>query len=246
MATLGGCITEQVTAPTTVQLVVHAVLDPSSRVQLVWVEEANTGQPRTAANGRCRRDAQVTITTPDHLAMRADDQADSPAACGPFRVPLDRYGVTLAPGGTYALRVVTADGHEVTGTTTLPLAEPVNSPGAAEVFSRRRDTLHVEFTPVAGAATHELRIVTQYNGYRHFVDGPATLPGTMTDLGGSDIFPGGTQSVTLAAVDVNYYEYYRATSDPLSEGLFRSRLSGGVGVFGSIVVIQRRVLLVKP
>jgi hypothetical protein len=40
--------------------------------------------------------------------------------------------------------------------------------------------------------------------------------------------------VTVSAVDVNYYDYYRAQSDPFA-GAPPSHLTGAVGVFGAYV-----------
>jgi hypothetical protein len=233
---LAACVTERFTEPTTVQIVVQAVLDPSSQVQEVLVQEANTGQPFAA---RCVVDAQVEVITSDGVSMHGVQQ---PAPCGPYRVALDDYGVRLRPGATYTLRVATRDGHEISGTTTIPDGRPVDPSSVVEPFSARRDTLRLEFAPVAGAAAHELRISSNFSGYRRFVDSPIVVPGPMRDGGGAFVFPGGAARVTVAAVDANYYDYYRTTSDPIGGGVLVSRLHGGVGVFGSIVVIARRTL----
>ncbi len=245
IAALTACVSEQATAPTPVQIVVQAVLDPSSRVQEVVVEEANTGQQ---ALGSCVAGAQVTITTPVGVVMRAVGQSTPTGLppCGRYRVALDDYGVQLEPGGTYALRVITPDGHEITGTTTIPSGRSVDVSSAPESFSAWRDTLRLDFAPVAGSAAHELRIFNQYDGYRRFVDSPVVVSGALKDFGGGFVFLGGMMNVTVAAVDANYYDYYRTMSDPIGGGVLITRLRGGVGVFGSIVVIARRTLDVGP
>jgi hypothetical protein len=51
------------------------------------------------------------------------------------------------------------------------------------------------------------------------------------------VFPlGARMEVWVIAVDVNYYDYYRAQSDPFA-GAAPSHLSGAVGVFGSLAPI---------
>ena len=56
--------------------------------------------------------------------------------------------------------------------------------------------------------------------------------------------PGSQTTVLVSAVDINYYQYYRVLSDPLSAAA-PSHLTGALGVFGSVVPIVARRLDVK-
>jgi hypothetical protein len=50
--------------------------------------------------------------------------------------------------------------------------------------------------------------------------------------------PGFPQTVSVSAVDSNYYDWYRTRNDAISgEGLV-NRVQGGIGVFGSLVRIR--------
>lgn len=222
------------------QMVVHAVLDPSRDVQLVQVSFTdgsyqNGGIPSTTA----------TVTTPDGVVMTASNG----------QVRLSDYGVTLAPGATYALRVTSLAGHLVTGTTTIPNAPAVSLTPPIESFTRSSDSLRVTAPLVDGAASFELNLNTVFNGgqdgfsdnvYHTFGNGTVTLAGTArSPLEDEPMFVAGRRTVVvLCAVDSNYYEYYRVLSDPFA-GAAPSRLSGGLGVFGSIVPIVVRRLDVR-
>ena len=77
------------------------------------------------------------------------------------------------------------------------------------------------------------------------------LPGTLRNadvLSLPHVFiPGFPQTVTVSAVDSNYYDWYRTRNDAISgEGLV-NRVKGGIGVFGSLVRLQmQQVHVVSP
>ena len=53
-------------------------------------------------------------------------------------------------------------------------------------------------------------------------------------------FPGFRQDVLVAAVDSNFYDYYRTNNDPFTGAGIISRLTGGLGLFGSLVSAHDR------
>jgi hypothetical protein len=57
-------------------------------------------------------------------------------------------------------------------------------------------------------------------------------------------FPGFQQTMTVAAVDTNLFDYYRSGNDPFSGTGLITHLQGGLGLFGSIAIVDRRVLAV--
>jgi hypothetical protein len=54
--------------------------------------------------------------------------------------------------------------------------------------------------------------------------------------------PGFRQRVSVAAVDTNYFDYYRTRNDPFTGAGIINRLDGGIGVFGAAVTIAGRVV----
>jgi hypothetical protein len=251
---------EQPLPPGERQIVVHAVLDPSQRYQLINLSMSD-GREAEAADVN---HATVTLTTPDgtELTARQDTIRDLNGkflfSRPLYRIDLQAAGVSLVPGGKYALRVQTTVGDVITGETTIPFATPTASAQTGE-FLRQRDTLRVSWSPVPGARVYEAQVWTiwsyqqQYSStrlqYTAFRDSTLSLAGTAKDWEDNDIFPYDpyaniTARVFIYAVDDNYYHYYRRLGDPFI-GAAPTRLKGGVGVFGSIVPIVLRVLTVK-
>jgi hypothetical protein len=153
----------------------------------------------------------------------------------------------LQLSGTYVLHVRTSLGEEVSGTTIIPNATPslffvtLNSD-----FRRLRDTLRLNWPRVPGAGSYEVIVKPAHlDEYRVFTDTAVVLPGNMLTLAGDMVFPPGVSaSVLIIAVDANYYDYYRAQSDPFA-GAAPSHLQGAVGVFGSVVPIHGYLVHVR-
>jgi hypothetical protein len=242
---------EKPTAPSAPQIVVHAVLDMGSRDQLVLVERTRSGIRTSLTNfvggAEPVLDAEVTITTPNGEVLTAalEQPADSFAPRrGLYRLALDRYGATLVPGGTYSLLVRVPAAGEITGTTTLPVATSV-APAAAEPFDWERDSLRLTWPHVEGAAGYEVRIAMLDAHFETFADSSFAIAVHGSTFFDEPLFvPGLTTTVAVTAVDRNYYEYYRALSDPFA-GAAPSRLRGGYGVFGSLVPLAIRTLNVR-
>jgi hypothetical protein len=246
----GGCsFPEEPIDPGKRQLVVHAVLDPARRVQTIEVDRTHGG--RNAFEGV--QGAIVSLTTPDGVEMRATSESGT----SEYRIDLDTHGATLVPGATYTLRVRTAT-DEVTGTTTIPGSPVVTEEPTPYPFTRATDTLRLSWAAVPGAETYEVEIGTVFRfpgfkgvmeefrttTYRKFTDRPElALAGTAkASPDGDDVFERSQESyVIVMAVDPNYYAYYRVIADPFA-GVAPTRLTGGLGVFGSVVpVVWRRL-----
>jgi hypothetical protein len=98
---------------------------------------------------------------------------------------------------------------------------------------------------VSGARSYELFIGAHGRIlYRTFVDTAVVIPGAALTIEGDHVFPRTELDVLVTAVDVNYYDYYRAQSDPFA-GAAPSHLTGAVGVFGSVVPILATQLQVR-
>ena len=191
--------------------------------------------------------ATVAIVAPNGLAMIA--HADT--VKGQYRLALADYGATLVPGEQYRLDIHTLQGETITGTTTIPMATPVTTSSPVEQFNMRTDTLRLAWPRVAGARSYEVRIQRDVafdtSTYSVFADSTLRIAGLAESITNGDrIFAfdprfGVHNDVMVAAVDSNYYDYYRIFNDPFL-GAPPSRLAGAVGVFGSMVSIVRRTL----
>ena len=174
---------------------------------------------------------------------------------GGYRISLDAYGVTLVPGATYTLHVHMPAGDDATGTTTIPQASAVALP-TAEPFDRLRDTLRLSWPAVPGAESYEIQVLRDSTRvptgsqpivkYDAFTTRALTFAGTAhPQFDDGAMFESRSQTTVLvSAVDINYYQYYRVLSDPLSAAA-PSHLTGALGVFGSVVPIVARRLDVK-
>ena len=246
-----ACIDRSFVQPTANTLIVHAVLDPGTPDQYVIVQ-STTGAIRSQAQVI---GAVVTLTTPDGRALVADQIRDTtiatpnvgqPPITVVYRLSLGRAGVLLVPGGTYQLRVVVPDGRIVIGTTTLPGATPVTSPGSTSTIDRVRDTVSLAWPRVAGARSYEVSVRSPVSTFDTFADTSISLIGSVRDGNDNIAFsPGQTSTIVVSAVDANYYDYYRRESDVFTGSGVINHLQGGIGLFGAVVAIRTATVIVK-
>jgi hypothetical protein len=78
-------------------------------------------------------------------------------------------------------------------------------------------------------------------------DTSVVLPGNMqVQDSGEDVFERRlTHQLAVIAVDENYFDYYRRTSDVLTATGLVMHLEGGIGVFGSVVTVAARTIVVQ-
>ena len=245
-------------APT--QVVVHAVLDPSSAQQEVLVERTLSGSvsindklrfdaldPINTAGGVPVTRAQVTITGPGANVNGAEVRYTSqPAAYGAGRYLLN---FRARPGSRYDLTVRTTEGTVVTGSTLVPNVAAATVVNGAPLlpFNRDRDTLKLTWSPVPYARSYGVRTESPFGAFQLFTDSTqARLPGNVRNVFASDLqrlfIPGFRQAYTVFAVDTNYFDYYRSRNDPFTGSGIINRLQGGIGVFGSAVAFATRTL----
>jgi hypothetical protein len=154
----------------------------------------------------------------------------------------------VAPGGGPVFQ-------EATGTTTIPQAELPSSVEEFNEFDRSRDTLRLVWPRALGARSYQVAIRSDftthgktfaYDTYTQFADTSVTIAGTARTLDNNPVFyDETTATITVAAVDDNYYEFYHPTVDPFA-GAPPSRLTGALGFFGSVApVLIRRYLNVR-
>lgn len=253
LAALAGaaCVEQNPVSPNANAVVVHAVLDASANNQYVVVQTTDGRIISQKAVGG----ASVTILTPDGRSLAADEVRDStfiprtsdePPIATYYRISLDRFGVALLSGSTYRLHITLPDGREVTGATTIPAFTPRAVLGLPQTLARSTESLTLAWPRVVGASAYDVTVSSSKTTYEVFSDTSIVLPGTTRTPNGTLAFnPGLTHQVVVSAVDANYYDYYRRSSDILTGAGPIIHLTGAVGVFGSIVPLGSGTLMVR-
>lgn len=245
-------------APSSV--VIHGVLSPTAAAQTILVERTLTGavgipllypfesdEPVLSDHGIAESGATTVLTTPSGQTIAGREvRTFSSTGHGGGIYQFDVAGSALVPGGHYRLRVVTARGEILTAETVVPAASPVAS-GPTVTFDRSADTLSMSWPAVPQARGYEVRIESPYGPWIAFTDSThIALTGTLRNLAADNLpalfQPGFRQPVTVSAVDANMYDYYRSSNDAFTGAGIVNRVSGGTGVFGSLVIISRRTL----
>lgn len=121
---------------------------------------------------------------------------------------------------------------------------------AFATFDKSRDTVRLSWSRVAGATRYHVSVEVFYRfdnqqfidqTYSAFADTSIAIAGTARTLENDEVFPAGTLAVIqVSAVDDNYYTYYHLKVDPFA-GAPPSRLTGAVGVFGSVAAVHQRI-----
>lgn len=145
----------------------------------------------------------------------------------------------ILPGATYRLRITTVEGDTVTGTTTVPEVSTVAPGTGTRFFNRDRDTLRFFWDAVPLSHRYLVRIESPWGPMFLFTEQFETrLPGTLRNVFQNNFpsvfLPGFQSRISVAAVDRNYFDYYRSASDPFTGTGLISRLDGGVGVFAGV------------
>ncbi|HEY9228235.1 MAG TPA: DUF4249 family protein [Gemmatimonadaceae bacterium] len=252
MASVGvACIDQTPTSPSANALIVNAVLDLAARNQYVTVQSTTgaTSQQKAVIG------AVVSITIPGGRELLAEEILDSAQVTAPYMIPrlrtiyrisLDRHGVELVPGGTYHLRVATPDGRVATGSTTIPQAATYTITPQALTIERLRDTFRLSVPKIPGASAYEIFVASPFGGSALFSDTAVVLPGVVSGVTGGIVFhPSMSHVLVVSAVDANYYDFYRRTTDFFDGAGLINRLDGAIGVFGSIVPIARCTVTVR-
>jgi len=256
---LFGCELTEVTIPRgEPRIIVQSVLSRTASFQFVVVERSIVGEGPDAFFGD-----QIPPEGPVRPITGAVVVLEYPAgtACGPAGdtlVPSDsapgvylaQHPCTPAPGDVVGLRVLTPDGGVVTGTSTIPGGGVVVDvggaglrPGFQDLINQDRDTMRLLAEPfVARGMQVEVRLLSGPADPVFFLLTDSlrlTLSaGLVNPFEGDDgemVFRAGFEyQLTIALTDTNYYDFARSFSDPFTGRGFINRLTGGIGVFGSV------------
>ena len=264
-ASIVGCEIKGTTAPELEpRVVVHAVLNPTSGVQIVTVERTLRSVVRTSSEAPAQYDpiddALVIIYGPRGDSGIVRRATGIGVSAGVYRVSsititdgsagdAQPNVLRLRPGERYRLRVETTIGV-ATGETTIPVGGPVD--GSRVTFNLDRDTLRIDTTAVRNAAGFYLRHEWRRGVHERYVTTlDAALLRPLSSAADSDwsfsfaaetIYPGVAQRFTLVAVDSNYFRYYVAGFDPFGDDTRGNTLTGGVGLFGSVAPLMSKIL----
>jgi hypothetical protein len=262
-----ACELAQVTvASPTSTAVVHAVLNPDATEQVILVESSLTGRvtindslrfdpldPIRTAGGEPITGADVRLLTDaDTVGVRAPETLNAGRGTGRYAAP--RAAIAIVPGRSYRLRIRLRDGRELTGETRVPNASPGWIPGAIPTgvvtLNRSTDSLRLSWSPTTDTRTYGIRIETPNGPWFLFSDSTRfTLAGSLRNFFAQGLpsvwSPGFDQVATVVAVDRNFYDYGRSGNDPFGGTGLISSVRGGIGLFGAIRSLDRRVVQVR-
>jgi len=259
---LASCELGTITVPkTTPSIVVHAVLNANATSQVILVERTLTGaipvhdtsfnaaDPIVSDGGIPVTGAQVEIIDSAGTARPAVEDlsvSTNGTGAGVYRVVLPG-GLRL--GARYQLHIVTPQGEQVTAFTRVPFPEFASTGALSRTFNRDHDSLVVQWKRAAAARAYALRIDSPFGPFFLFTDSLSFhMNGDLRNLFASDLprvfVPGFRQDVLIAAVDSNFFDYYRTNNDPFTGSGIISRLNGALGMFGSMVTLNSGTLSV--
>jgi hypothetical protein len=239
---------------TSAQLALHGVLSASASTQVVLLERTRSGRVQIVApsfdledpigsdEGIAETGALMTLLAPDGTVYVAKEDNSTPNGKGRGVYRFAIAGSSLQRNGTYHLSVATSTGELLSAETSVPEGVPATTPTLGSM-DRTSDTLRLSWPASPGASSYLVRVETPYGPRAFFTESThVQLPGNLRNADVDQLphvfFPGFDQAVTISAVDSNYYDWYRTHDDPLSgEGLV-NRVSGGLGVFGSLVRLR--------
>jgi hypothetical protein len=250
---LVGCEIEKVSIPRTEgRVALHSVLSATASTQVLLLERTRTGsvyvvgQPFDSADpiftdtGISESNAFVRLITPDGrtlLGLEDYTVRSDGKGFGIYRFYVD--GSALVRGGSYRLLVQTVAGENLSAETTLPAGAAAENIELRS-FDRSRDTALLAWPAAAGARSYFVRVETPFGPRSFFTDSTRVrLTGDLRNVDADALrrvfIPGFAQTVTVSAVDSNYYDWYRSHNDAVSGAGLVNRVTGGLGVFGSLV-----------
>ena len=235
----------------------------TGRVTVREDERYNRNDPVVSGGGVPISNARVVVYNAANDSVVALEDADiredrlgagvyrflnpaSPSA--PPSSPLPR--LAIRPGETYRLRITTPAAEVVTAQTLVPQVPAIPPVGGTRAFNRDRDTLHLFWEAVPRSQRYLVRIETPWGPMFLFTDQlEAHIAGTLRNIFQEDIpkvfLPGFRSTVSVAAVDASYFDYYRSASDPFTGSGLINRMEGGVGVFGALSELYSYRVLVS-
>lgn len=226
-------------------VLVERTLTGEREAPRVW--DYSSADPILTDGGAPEVGAIATLTTPTGQVIPGPEwQTFSPLGTGAGVYIFALPGTALVPGGKYTLRVVTKRQEIITAETVVPDTRAVTA-GPTVDFNRASDTFTMEWPAVGKSRGYQVRIDNPYTPWITFTDSlHVSLTGTLRILAADNLphvfLPGFRQIVTISAVDANVYDYYRTYNNAFTGAGLISRVTGGLGVFGSVITVSRRTV----
>lgn len=255
VSALAACQFDKVAVQgTTPTLVVHAVLNSSATSQIVLLERSLSGQITVDSTANLNDPIAGGIPVSGAFVEIIDSSGTSTVgveevaqAPGVYQVPLQ--GGLLRLGSRYELHIHTQENEDATAFTRLPVPEVTSTGALTHTFNRDSDTLALAWPRTPGARAYMVRVESPFGPFFVFTDSLALrLTGQLRNPFASDLqrlfIPGFRQDVVVAAVDSNFYNYYRTNNDPFTGSGIISSINGGIGLFGSVVLLTTGTLTV--
>ena len=156
-------------------------------------------------------DCDAVFSYPMYLDLARDQQVFSGLAAHRLFGANVGYDNTTSP----------VDGAEVSGSTVVPDISPVVAGSRVDVFNRDRDSVRLTWRSATGARSYLVRVESPFGAFLQFTDSTnVTLDGELRNYFASSLervfIPGFRQRVSIAAVDSNYFDYYRSRNDPFT------------------------------
>jgi hypothetical protein len=157
--------------------------------------------------------------------------------------PDDSTSLEITPGGAYTLRVATPEGKVITGSTVVPNGARALIDQVGQAFNRDRDSVFLAWGEIPLAYRYAFRAESPRGPMMLFVDSleyliSGELRNVFTEGLPRTFVPGFLQTVTVGAVDKNFYDYFRSRNDIFTGRGLINHLQGGIGVFGSYVLVR--------
>ena len=240
-AILSCTVDKHSVAPGTSGIQVAAVLNPSRAEQTVIVESTHSGaapvdtvtydptNPVATGYGLPISGAMVIVS--DTLGHSAQASETSPGVY--------QFAMSIVPGRRYSLQVTTSQ-TVITGATRVPLARSVGTI-PTDTFNVSTSRIVLNWNAVGRYLLDVQSPLTEYSTL--VTDTTATLTGALLNPRNelSLVFvPGFTQTISVSAVDTNYYDWVRPSIS--SDAGQRTHLHGGYGLFGSLVILTERTV----
>ncbi len=263
-----GCKLQEVTIPLGSEVVVVQgvlTLDSTASAQYVVVERSITGTMLIPSQDSLRGPPRPPLPISGARVVVTRDDGDSVVlnemACNPGMPACDPQGVYsfrrvdaptfLAPGRVYRLRVRTPDGRVVTGRTRMPGLPVLGGvPPDGATFDRDRDDLDVTWSGADASKgvfvqvrprdlVRRLTLLLFTDSTRFRVAGRLPLPFEADTIPPAVWIAGTRETFTVAAMDTNFFDFFRTGNDPFTGSGFLNTLEGGLGVFGSMAPVNR-------
>lgn len=263
-----SCKLQEVTIPLGSEVVVVQgvlTLDSTAAAQYVIVERSLTGTLLIPSQDSLRGPPRPPLPISGASVVVTRDDGDSvvlaEAVFDPVRQAADPAGVYsfrradaptfLEPGRVYRLRVRTPDGRVVTGRTRMPGLPVLGGvPAEGATFDRDRDTLDVTWSGATASKgvfvqvrprdlERRLTMLLFTDSSRFRVAGRLPLPFEDDTIPPAVWIAGTRETFTVAAMDTNFFAFFRTGNDPFTGSGFLNTLEGGLGVFGAMAPVNR-------